>query len=303
MKKVTRTMVIKGMGLPLVVLVFVLMGFFGPGTTPTAAQIARSEQQEARLVQILKESELRRSFQQLSAIDQQLYARIVYALENYQIYLSDVPQQRALAVFFNVMADYPEFFWVKTEADLITKMIGNKPSGHRLGFHYIDDRDREAIATKQQEIDRAVSSILVSVDREATPYEQARYLYQYLILNTTYDEAFSDQSMYSVLTKHRGVCAGYARAYQYLLHQLGIEADFIAGELIEEGKASLRPQFLPVLLPSNHAWNRIKLDGQWYHVDVTSAQSLSKLPAISYRFFCVSDETMSETHRYGGRMY
>lgn len=67
--------------------------------------------------------------------------------------------------------------------------------------------------------------------------------------NTSYDYNDYDQSAYSVVCLGESVCAGYEAAFQMLMNAVGIETI---------GVTSV-----------DHAWNDVKLHGQWYGVDTT----------------------------------
>lgn len=54
----------------------------------------------------------------------------------------------------------------------------------------------------------------------------------------------------------RSLCGGYSEILRNILAELGIESVYISGE----GKDGL----------GNHAWNQVKLDGNWYNVDLTN---------------------------------
>jgi hypothetical protein len=62
------------------------------------------------------------------------------------------------------------------------------------------------------------------------------------------------RNSYGALVLGRPVCRGYAAAYQYLLQQVGIQSVVVSGDCKGEGR---------------HAWNIVKLEGDYYHIDVT----------------------------------
>ena len=90
--------------------------------------------------------------------------------------------------------------------------------------------------------------------------EKALLLHDRLIEYCEYDyESYlsgsvpdSSHSAYGVFCLGTAVCQGYAYAYDYLLEQVGIEAEYCASDAL------------------NHAWNIVYIDGKPYHVDVTS---------------------------------
>ncbi len=58
---------------------------------------------------------------------------------------------------------------------------------------------------------------------------------------------------YGALVNGRAVCDGYSKAYQYLLYQVGILSHVATGTGNGGG----------------HAWNLVRLDGDWYYTDLT----------------------------------
>ncbi len=54
--------------------------------------------------------------------------------------------------------------------------------------------------------------------------------------------------------KERGVCQCYALLMNALLQRVGVESRYLSGTLSSGG---------------SHAWNLVKIDGAWYHIDAT----------------------------------
>ena len=59
--------------------------------------------------------------------------------------------------------------------------------------------------------------------------------------------------------RRKAVCDGYAYAFQYLLSKAGIQSAVIVGKADFGGEDPLDEVY--------HAWNIVKLDGQWYETD------------------------------------
>ena len=62
---------------------------------------------------------------------------------------------------------------------------------------------------------------------------------------------------YGCLVNGKTVCSGYAKAFQFILQNLGYESILVAGE----GADGL------------HAWNMVKIDDDYYYFEVTAKYS------------------------------
>jgi len=99
-----------------------------------------------------------------------------------------------------------------------------------------------------------------------------------------------NQNICSVFIGKRSVCAGYARATQYLLETMGIFATYVPGSSMDE----------------DHAWNLVSCDGEYYYVDATwgdpvftqqeDVPELSQEDMINYDYLCCSDAQLFKTH-------
>ncbi len=80
---------------------------------------------------------------------------------------------------------------------------------------------------------------------------------------------------YGVLKYHQAICVGNATTFKLFMDLLGIENQIIHST--EEGE---------------HAWNLVKLDGDWYHSDVTFDGGANGKPA--YTNFNVPDSVKDD---------
>ena len=146
---------------------------------------------------------------------------------------------------------------------------------------YAAERIQPAEAPRN--IDKAVKenprenlAYLIEYIREnsADEAEMFRYAHDWVAQNVAYDvEALRGESpkvtdAYGVLQYGKSVCAGYSNALQLLCDELGIECVTISGY----GRgASFDPYREEQMTGprSNHAWNAVRLEGQWHLVDVT----------------------------------
>ncbi|MCI9156444.1 MAG: DUF4358 domain-containing protein [Lawsonibacter sp.] len=101
------------------------------------------------------------------------------------------------------------------------------------------------------------------VTPEMSDYDKELALYAWLTGNVTYDQTHYEKQgaprtsyePYGPLIEGRGVCLGYAETFRLLMDMAGIECITVTG-------AGFRNR-------ENHAWNMVKLSGEWYCVDST----------------------------------
>lgn len=174
-------------------------------------------------------------------------------------------------VFEAVYNDHPELFWL--EGGYSCKYL-RTGSCVEIILQYNDTANylEEAI----HRFKASASNILAGVETIEGTYQRERYVHDVLIQLVTYDEnAAMNQSAYSALVNGKSVCAGYARAFQYLMQQLGIPCYYCTGYTGED-----------------HAWNIVDIDSAFYNVDVTWADGEKAI----YDYFNKRDSEIAKTH-------
>ncbi len=138
-----------------------------------------------------------------------------------------------------------------------------------LDFQEVDRYARNA-PKNVQSIDELVS-YFSSI--QAKPIEKARMIYVWLTDNISYDSKaynlknIGDNSSSTVFKTKKAVCAGFANLYTDLGEKLGLEIETISGvakgyEFEENVSDDLEESI-------NHAWNAIRIDGEWRVFDAT----------------------------------
>ena len=128
----------------------------------------------------------------------------------------------------------------------------------------------------------AIHNSLVTPDM--SEYDQVKAFHDWLVNNTEYDFTFSGSSYDAAgpLLYGRAVCDGYSKALDLLCYLSGIECLRINGT----GNGG------------SHAWNKVKIDGRWYNVDVTWDDPVSSRPILRYDYFLVSDSKLAQDHSW-----
>lgn len=130
-----------------------------------------------------------------------------------------------------------------------------------------------------------------TVTDNMTDYEKERAIYQWLIQNPTYDWRHQDPLAttprdsycpYGALVNGKAVCLGFATSFQLLMDMLNIECITVVGAAFRSTE--------------DHAWNMVKLEGEWYCVDVT--WDLGKNIAFCDYFNVTSDYMAKTDHQW-----
>lgn len=192
-------------------------------------------------------------------------------------------------IFQCVMHDHPELFFVNGYTYTLYTYGEELAKIGFTGTYTMTAKEKEEM---QKQIDAAVEECLSGIDMQASDYEKVKYVYEYVIYRTSYNqESAENQNICSVFIGKESVCQGYAKSVQYLLQKLDIPATLVIGKV--HGTES-------------HAWNLIQVDGEYYYLDATwgdasytsqgEAAAVAVLPGISYDYLCVTTADMEKTH-------
>jgi hypothetical protein len=145
--------------------------------------------------------------------------------------------------------------------------------------------------------DKLDTIIAEVIKDEKDKKEIIKLFHDYVIEHTRYDRDRADRNIikyasntaYGVLFEGYGICSGYADTMGIFLNRYNIPNYKIASE--------------------NHVWNAVKLDGKWYHLDLTWDDPLTddETDIVLHDYFLISSEklrTLDKTqHTYNDSVY
>lgn len=177
----------------------------------------------------------------------QIYANAT-ALNKEFAPIEDVTVKELRDIFAAVYNDHPELFWMDTAYSCKYKRDGNCA---QIELQFNDTADK--LEEEKAVFEEKANAIITAAQELDGDYEREKYVHDTLIAQTEYSaSAKMNQSAYSALVNGSTVCAGYARAFQYMLQKLWIPCYYCTGYAGE-----------------NHAWNIVALDDGYYNVDAT----------------------------------
>lgn len=161
-------------------------------------------------------------------------------------------------------------FWIRSTKQLSDAYHSGSDAG-------LSDKDKETLKMATAVLDEIITE-------DMTDYEKEKAVYDWMSTKLTYDTGVLQvipqtsedcDNPYGVLKFHNAVCVGYATTFRLFLQMLDIECMVVHNT------------------DRYHSWNLVKLDDDWYHVDIYSDQG-----AASYTNFNMNDEMAGQGHQW-----
>ncbi len=177
-------------------------------------------------------------------------------------------------------ADYPQHFWVESSFEYSKQ--GSTVMSVMLNYTI----SKSKLSSAKNKFDSAVKSILSGISGSWSEYDREKTIHDRLAAKVTYKDSTNAHSSYGAIVEGSAVCEGYAKAFQYLCYQAGIQCLFVTG-------TSTNPDTNEA---ENHAWNQVKIDGSYYNVDLTWNDQGNML---FYSYFNTTDSFIKQDHTFG----
>lgn len=156
----------------------------------------------------------------------------------------------------NIQLEHPEIFYLDSYS---FGAAGNTVTSLEPEY---DDSDY--INYAQAEIDTELNNITSLLSDDMSDFEKTLTVHDYIINNYEYDTTYQSRSLDTMVMEKQGVCQGYTYLFKYVMDNIGIDC---------------------VTVPSDanaHIWNKVKIDGEWYNIDLTSDDPIYDVSYIPY---------------------
>lgn len=221
-------------------------------------------------------------YNSLDKYDRYIYACLYKAMSNFEtrfdVPFMNVSYQRLYRVLMCVNYDNP----LLIQAPLsFRSWSGNKNDVRTIELRY--DFTQKQCEYYVEQTEKKAEEILEKADGAESLIEYLLDIHDEILKNAEYDYSLEGDGSYEafgVLLNGSGVCESYSRAYQYLCQCIGVD------NLLVVGMSGDEP----------HMWNMVRLDGEWYHADLTWDDGDNNV--IDYYYFSFNDKNLKE---YGDR--
>lgn len=183
-------------------------------------------------------------------------------------------------IFFKLRLDCPDIFYV---------------TGFKYRFYQGASNVEvipEYLFTKKKIIEHqkameARMSKLLRATQSMTNVQKELYIHDFVCTSVRYDKLKKPYSheIIGPLGQGVGVCEGIAKTIKILCDALGIWCIIAISDANPDKNIKYR-----------HAWNVIRMDGKYYHLDVTFDNSLGSEEMIRYDYFNLNDKCFFKDH-------
>ena len=202
---------------------------------------------------------------------------------------ASLPVSELGRVYVSILHSHPELFHVAprlsysyTEGDGTRAVTEVYPAYTLTG---------DALAAARAFYRDTLAAILAEMemtfgDSPRTEADTVLYLHDCLADRYAYDTRATgaNADAYTFFRDGVGICQAYALAFIALARGAGLEADFVSSDAMD------------------HAWNHVRVDGVWYHVDVTRDDPIPAAEGreeVNHHRLLRSDEGMAALGYHG----
>ena len=249
-------------------------------TETTTAERIITTKEPIVTTEMPKESAVRYAYNSLSADEKDAYASILGATKAFQVkavFKKPISFKSFQKAFALVYFQEPELFWINGQYEVFDEDTNFTPIYYKA--------DQETVAKMQAELDAKVKQIMDTIPQGATTIDKLKVFHDYIAKNCSFTkDGDYAQTVYGALVQGKTQCEGYAKAMGYLCDKAGIE------NMLQVGTNAQK---------ASHAWNIVKIDGEWYNIDVTWDDPTDKgySEFVRYTYFNVTDaEILNKSH-------
>ena len=211
------------------------------------------------------------TFAEIKAYD--AICRALLRQSEYAEFAGGLTNEQISRVYVSVLYDHPEFFYAPRAIATCSSRGEVKVS-----LQSVDDK---VILKKAETAMRETARSFSIVGGDEVSAEKK--LLDYFVYNATYEINYQfNQNAASAIYFKKAQCSGFASAFKYFADKIGIWCLVVDGTVSEAGGNGA------------HAWNIVRIKGEYYHVDptMTLGSNTDKPQNVRYSFLNLGDDGM-----------
>jgi acid phosphatase family membrane protein YuiD len=235
-------------------------------------------------------------FIHLSTQEKYAYKIILKAFESLAVSFDSSRIDRrvdVLKIINVVLGDHPSIVYFDKS------QITTVSSGSNRQVQLVGCLSKPQIRKLNSDIETIVDLIIAPL-HQSSQFAKLIKIYKHLQANVKYDmDSFngltnnpSAHNAYGALVNRLAVCDGFSSAFALLAQRIGFDCTVISGHSTHRSTGH-----------GEHAWNIIKVNNKYYHMDVTwDANHYQDIGYNSYEYFALSDEEIMNDHQWGNNV-
>lgn len=172
--------------------------------------------------------------------------------------------------------DNPQFFWLGNS--FVYTTLGGYVTSIEIDY----SRSVSEMNTIKPKFEAAAQKIIDKALEQDDLFDRVKVIHDAIVDMTDYTISGGSHKSEAdgPLVYGKALCEGYSKAFMYLCQSVGIECICVAGNANGEG----------------HMWNMLKLDGEWYNMDVTWDDPVGG--SGTYDYFCIPTSKIKSDHKF-----
>ena len=235
-------------------------------------------------------------YEKLTDEQKKIYKAVAVAIKNldsnakikeYNFTDDNTTMKDVKAAIHNLFLDHPEVFYVSNDYTVSTiELLNSKRI--EIDLKYLV-KDKNDLNKKITEIKNVIDPIINDA-KNMDKFDAELYIHDKICEMCTYYkysniEAVPEEchTIYGCLVNKQAVCDGLSKSLQIMLDKVEIDNILVTGNLQNQA----------------HAWIMVKLDDNWYHMDITSNKSVrneSGKEEIIHSYFNITSERIKKTN-------
>lgn len=195
-------------------------------------------------------------------------------ISGYNIHKNDVSK-----IVTSIIEKNPQLFYVEKEYKVSYSEQSNEAFSIYFSFKY----NNSELGIKVNDFNSRIQLITDEIMKSETAFDKIHSCHDYIVKNYSYDETKGSADVYNMLLTGQGTCMAYTGLFGYVMSQCGIENTIAKSEQL------------------NHIWNVVKLNGEYYNVDVTWDDPIGGVSFSTSHKYLLKSDYYFDLHKHEGR--